>query len=43
MKKLNHKRSIVALCVIVPIATVCAFIPKMVKAHKNKNNYSTSI
>ncbi len=37
MRKIKNKKSIVALCVIVPIATAAlAFVPKMVKEYKKK-------
>ena len=42
MKKLNRKQGITALCVIVPIATVCAFIPKLLK-ERNQRKYTTEL
>ncbi|WMI82471.1 MULTISPECIES: hypothetical protein [Clostridia] len=42
MRKIKNKKSIVALCVIVPIATALAFVPKMVKEYKRKKFTSTS-
>ena len=39
MRKIKNKKSIVALCVIVPIATALAFVPKMVKEYKEKNSH----
>ena len=41
MRKLRNKKSIVALCVIVPIATVLAFVPKIM-AKKKANTYTTT-
>jgi len=42
MKKLKSKKSIVALCVIVPIATALAFVPKIVAERKKRKYTSTS-
>lgn len=36
MKTTMKKRGILAICVIVPIATVVAFMPKIIKNHKRK-------
>ncbi|MEG1630946.1 MAG: hypothetical protein RR423_01670 [Hydrogenoanaerobacterium sp.] len=43
MKKLANKRNIVALCVLVPIATALAFVPKIVAEHRRRKYTSTSI
>lgn len=43
MKNFNRKKSIVALCVIVPLATVCAFIPKMMRAYNKKKYHSARV
>ena len=40
MKK-STKKSIIAVCVIIPIVTVIAFIPRIIKNQKAKK-YSTS-
>lgn len=42
MKKLKSKKSIIALCVIVPIATALAFVPKIVAESKRRKYTSTS-
>ncbi|MDD2999951.1 MAG: hypothetical protein PHV05_12890 [Candidatus Riflebacteria bacterium] len=42
MKKLKSKKSIVALCIIVPIAAALAFVPKIVAEHKKRKYTSTS-
>lgn len=42
MKKLRNKKSIVALCVVVPIATLLAFAPKIVTECKKRKYTSTS-
>lgn len=41
MKKLKSKKSIVALCVIVPIATALAIVPKIVAECKKRKYTST--
>ena len=42
MRKIKNKKSIVALCVIVPIATALAFVPKIVAECKKRKYISTS-
>ena len=42
MTKLKSNKSIVALCVIVPIATVLAFVPKIVAECRRRKYTSTS-
>ena len=41
MKRKLTKRGILTICVIVPIATALAFMPKIIKAHKRKK-YTSS-
>lgn len=41
MRKMKNKKSIVAMCIIVPIATALAFVPKMLKAQR-KRKYTKS-
>ena len=41
MKTTKKKRGILAICVIVPIATAIAFMPKIIKTHKRKKYTST--
>ncbi len=42
MRKIKNKKSIVALCVIVPIATALAFVPKIVVECKKRKYTSIS-
>ncbi|WP_352416478.1 hypothetical protein [Oscillibacter ruminantium] len=42
MRKFKNKNSIVALCVIVPIATALGFVPKIVAECKKRKYTSTS-
>ena len=42
MRKIKNKKSIVALCVIVPIATALAFVPKIVAECKKRKYTSIS-
>jgi hypothetical protein len=42
MRKIKNKKSIMALCIIVPIATALAFVPKIVAECKKRKYTSTS-
>lgn len=42
MRKIRNKKGIVALCTIIPIMTVLAFVPKMAREHKRKKYTLTS-
>ena len=41
MRKSKNKKGFIALCIIVPMVTALAFVPKMVKECK-KRKYTTS-
>ena len=43
MKKINRKKSIIVLCILVPIAAICAFIPKLAKEHKKRKYTAQSV
>ena len=38
MRKSKKKKSLVVLCVIIPIATALAFVPKMLKAQRKRKH-----
>ncbi|WP_313527826.1 hypothetical protein [Anaerotignum sp.] len=43
MRKLNNKKGFTAVCILVPVVTILAFVPKMVKEHRRRKYTSASI
>lgn len=43
MRKLNNKKGVTAVCILVPVVTVLALVPKMVKEHRRRKYTSASI
>lgn len=43
MRKLNNKKGFTAVSILVPVVTILAFVPKMVKEHRRRNYTSASI